>query len=183
MRAEGVLRSPLTDSETSSDQGIHAKMSPTTTTFGRDKSLRLCEKSLGFFHTAEGSCRTCEGSFPRPKNRTKYNYANAVDEIMSRIVQHHDRWRGDRNTPPTPTSARTRSPARLTRSRRSASTTRPAISPPWTAFGRVQDQAWKHSGQTGPLDEYTYGYDAAGNRTSRTNAVDAVLSESYQYDS
>ncbi|MEI7764465.1 MAG: hypothetical protein WCI85_14610, partial [Comamonadaceae bacterium] len=65
---------PQTDYETSSEQGIHAKMSPTLMTFGHAKSLRLCEKSHGFFHTGEGSWRTPGGFFLRPKNRTKYQY-------------------------------------------------------------------------------------------------------------
>jgi hypothetical protein len=43
-------------------------------------------------------------------------------------------------------------------------------------FGRVIDQLWTSYGENpGVLDEYTYTYDRAGNRTSRGNATDAAL--------
>ena len=59
-------------------------MSPTTMTFGRDKSLRPFEKSQGFFQMGEGSWQSFEGLFPSPKNRTKYQYdanGNLVETI------------------------------------------------------------------------------------------------------
>ena len=41
----------------------------------------------------------------------------------------------------------------------------------WDRFGRVVDQAWQQYDQNGEiqavLDEYTYAYDASGNRTAR----------------
>jgi YD repeat-containing protein len=50
-------------------------------------------------------------------------------------------------------------------------------------FGRVVDQLWASYGQNpATLDEYTYTYDRAGNRTSRTNALDSALSETYGYN-
>jgi RHS repeat-associated protein len=48
-------------------------------------------------------------------------------------------------------------------------------------FGRVIDQKWQDACGT-PVDEYTYTYDAAGNRTSRGNAKCSSLSETYAYD-
>ncbi len=64
----------MTGHEASSNPEIHAKMSPMTMIFGRDESLRLFEKSHGFFQTGEGSRRIPEDFFPSPKNRTKYIY-------------------------------------------------------------------------------------------------------------
>ena len=81
---QGRSSAPLTGCEASSNQGIHAKMSPTTMTFGRDKSLRPFEKSQGFFQMGEGSWQSFEGLFPSPKNRTKYQYdanGNLVETI------------------------------------------------------------------------------------------------------
>jgi len=50
-------------------------------------------------------------------------------------------------------------------------------------FGRVVDQMWNDYDSTpGVADEYTYVYNAAGDRTSRTNALNAALSETYTYD-
>ena len=56
-------------------------------------------------------------------------------------------------------------------------------------FGRIVDQVWAEYGvyplppvPGGMLDEYTYTYDRASNRTSRTNALDWALSEIYAYD-
>jgi hypothetical protein len=43
-------------------------------------------------------------------------------------------------------------------------------------FGRVTDQKWTN-GNNDVLDEYTYTYDASGNRTSRGNVLDTDLSE------
>ena len=80
----GRSSAPLTGCEASSNQGIHAKMSPTTMTFGRDKSLRPFEKSQGFFQMGEGSWQSFEGLLPSPKNRTKYQYdanGNLVETI------------------------------------------------------------------------------------------------------
>jgi YD repeat-containing protein len=49
-------------------------------------------------------------------------------------------------------------------------------------FGRVVDQRWTNAAKTATLDEYAYTYDLAGNRTARTNALSATLSETYGYD-
>ncbi len=49
-------------------------------------------------------------------------------------------------------------------------------------FGRVVDQRWTNAAKTATLDEYAYTYDLAGNRTPRTNALSATLSETYAYD-
>ena len=52
-------------------------------------------------------------------------------------------------------------------------------------LGRVADQLWERYGDDpAVLDEYTYTYDRAGNRTSRANATmtDGSLDESYSYD-
>ena len=70
----------MTGHEASSNPEIHAKMSPMTMIFGRDESLRLFEKSHGFFQTGEGSRRIPEDFFPSPKNRTKYVYGTATDD-------------------------------------------------------------------------------------------------------
>ena len=44
-------------------------------------------------------------------------------------------------------------------------------------FGRVVDQMWKRLRRHAhPLDEYTYTYDRAGNRTARTNALETARS-------
>ncbi len=80
----------MTGHEASSNPGIHAKMSPMTMIFRRDESLRLCEKSHGFFHTGEGSRRIPEDFFPSPKNRTKYAY-DAEGRLLS-ISTLTDTW-------------------------------------------------------------------------------------------
>ena len=50
-------------------------------------------------------------------------------------------------------------------------------------FGRIVDQVWEQYGSSpSVLDEYTYTYDRAGNRTAKTNALDSVLSDTYAYD-
>ena len=56
-------------------------------------------------------------------------------------------------------------------------------------FGRVVDQVWEQyhlSGGNevvdGPVDEYVYVYDRAGNRVSKTNELDHDLDETYVYD-
>ncbi len=54
-------------------------------------------------------------------------------------------------------------------------------------FGNVLQQVWASdgaaSGNAGTLDGYSYTYDESGNRTSDANLKDAVLSETYRYDS
>ena len=40
----------------------------------------------------------------------------------------------------------------------------------------------EYSKNAGVLDEYTYTYDRAGNRTERDNALDSALDETYHYD-
>ena len=52
------------------------------------------------------------------------------------------------------------------------------------AFGRVVQQLWASyaSSPAVALDEYSYTYDQAGNRTSRDNALNPGLDEAYQYD-
>jgi len=50
-------------------------------------------------------------------------------------------------------------------------------------FGRVLDQLWERYGQTPVvLDHYSYTYDRAGNRTSRTNELNHDFDELYDYD-
>jgi RHS repeat-associated protein len=50
-------------------------------------------------------------------------------------------------------------------------------------FGRVVDQIWTdYSGTPTPIDEYTYTYDRAGNRISKTNVLNGDLSETYEYN-
>ena len=51
-------------------------------------------------------------------------------------------------------------------------------------FGRVVDQLWTDYGADPDvvLDRYTYTYDRAGNRTSKTNALNTALSETYDYN-
>ncbi len=51
-------------------------------------------------------------------------------------------------------------------------------------FGRVIDQVWTDYGSDPDvvLDRYTYTYDRAGNRTSKTNELNGNLSETYEYD-
>jgi RHS repeat-associated protein len=52
-------------------------------------------------------------------------------------------------------------------------------------FGRVADQVWKeYSGTPTAIDEYTYTYDRAGNRTSKAVVfkADHSLDEAYTYD-
>jgi YD repeat-containing protein len=52
-------------------------------------------------------------------------------------------------------------------------------------FGRVLDQAWTDYGANPDvtLDEYTYTYDRAGNRTNRNNVLHSAFNETYTYDS
>jgi RHS repeat-associated protein len=50
----------------------------------------------------------------------------------------------------------------------------------WDQFGEVLNQAWKEGSTT--VDGYSYTYSQSGNRLTRANATDAVLSESYGYD-
>ena len=51
-------------------------------------------------------------------------------------------------------------------------------------FGRVVDQIWMDYGADPDvtLDEYTYTYDRAGNRTSRDNELHSAFDEDYTYD-
>ncbi len=51
-------------------------------------------------------------------------------------------------------------------------------------FGRIADQIWTDYGANPNVvfDEYTYTYDRAGNRTSRTNELNHDLDETYEYD-
>ena len=53
-------------------------------------------------------------------------------------------------------------------------------------FSRVHEQVWSSygsaSGTLGAVDGYNYTYDRAGNRTVRENAVDGVMSETYDYN-
>jgi RHS repeat-associated protein len=51
-------------------------------------------------------------------------------------------------------------------------------------FGRVLDQVWTDYGADPDvtLDEYTYTYDRAGARASRTNELNGDLSETYEFD-
>ena len=51
-------------------------------------------------------------------------------------------------------------------------------------FGRVVDQVWTDYGANPDvtLDEYTYTYDRAGNRTSRDNELHSAFDEDYTYD-
>ncbi len=51
-------------------------------------------------------------------------------------------------------------------------------------FGRVVDQLWTDYGADPDivLDRYTYTYDRAGNRTGKANALNTVLSETYDYN-
>ncbi|NLE39844.1 MAG: RHS repeat-associated core domain-containing protein, partial [Pirellulaceae bacterium] len=51
-------------------------------------------------------------------------------------------------------------------------------------FGRVVDQLWTDYGADPDvvLDEYTYTFDRAGNRTSRDNELHAAFDEDYTYD-
>ena len=51
-------------------------------------------------------------------------------------------------------------------------------------FGRVVDQVWTDYGENPDvvLDEYTYTYDRAGNRTSRDNELHSAFDEDYTYD-
>ena len=85
--------------------------------------------------------------------------------------------------------ARTPSPGRITKCRRSSSTTRPTTFADLDRFSRVQDQVWASYGSISggnsrpvPLDGYGYGYDRAGNRTSVGNQTNSALSETYGYD-
>ncbi len=52
----------------------------------------------------------------------------------------------------------------------------------WDRFGRVVNQQWTDGAGTTTLDHYTYTYDYNSNRTSRSNALNSALSESYSYD-
>jgi len=51
-------------------------------------------------------------------------------------------------------------------------------------FGRVVDQIWNDYGADPDVtvDEYTYTYDRAGNRTSRDNELHSAFDEDYTYD-
>ena len=49
-------------------------------------------------------------------------------------------------------------------------------------FGRVVDQNWYNANTHSSTDEFRYGYDRDSNVLSRQNVVDAIFSESYQYD-
>lgn len=51
-------------------------------------------------------------------------------------------------------------------------------------FGRVLDQVWTDYGEDPDvvLDEYTYTYNRAGNRTSRDNELHSAFDEDYTYD-
>jgi YD repeat-containing protein len=46
----------------------------------------------------------------------------------------------------------------------------------------VADQVWSDYGNSTTVDEFQYGYDAAGNVLCRTNAVDSAMSEFYRYN-
>ncbi|MBI1373852.1 MAG: LEPR-XLL domain-containing protein [Phycisphaera sp.] len=52
----------------------------------------------------------------------------------------------------------------------------------WDRFGRIVDQKWTSGDGLTVLDEYTYTYDRASNRTSRGNVLNSALSETYLYD-
>ncbi|MCI0460725.1 MAG: RHS repeat-associated core domain-containing protein [Gemmataceae bacterium] len=49
-------------------------------------------------------------------------------------------------------------------------------------FGRVIDQRWFDTSAEDDLDRFQYGYDRTSNRLYRENALDAVFSELYAYD-
>lgn len=49
-------------------------------------------------------------------------------------------------------------------------------------FGRVADQRWVVAATGAATDRFQYGYDRAGNRTYRDNAVSAAFGEVYTYD-
>ena len=51
----------------------------------------------------------------------------------------------------------------------------------WDRFGRILQQLWKNDAGT-TVDGYTYTYDRAGNRTSKTNTLNSAFSETYTYD-
>jgi len=53
----------------------------------------------------------------------------------------------------------------------------------WDRFGRIIDQRWTNGAETTVLDEYTYTYDMAGNRTSKDNELHSAFDEDYTYDS
>ena len=115
-----------------------------------------------------------------PNGRTLYyNYASAVDQIMSRVSDIFDEFTGQ-------VAACTYLGADTVASE---SYPEPQISLDYSAnnfaaldqFGRVQDQAWTQTGQT--LDGYTYTYDADGNRLTQDNATNSSLDETYTYDS
>ncbi len=48
-------------------------------------------------------------------------------------------------------------------------------------FGRIVDQVWKNASDQ-LIDEYTYTYDRAGNRLTKSNELNHDLDESYVYD-
>ena len=53
---------------------------------------------------------------------------------------------------------------------------------PLDQFGRIVDHVWVRYGQDpGVVDDYTYTYDRAGNRTSRANVLDTALSQLYEW--
>ena len=49
-------------------------------------------------------------------------------------------------------------------------------------FGRVVNQKWYDYGASATRDQYTYGYDRAGNRNYRENTGPAAKDEFYTYD-
>ena len=49
-------------------------------------------------------------------------------------------------------------------------------------FGRVVDQKWYDYGASATRDQYTYGYDRAGNRNYRENTGPSAKDEYYTYD-
>lgn len=51
----------------------------------------------------------------------------------------------------------------------------------WDRFGRILQQLWKNNAGT-TVDGYTYTYDRAGNRMSKTNTLHSAFSETYSYD-
>ncbi len=51
----------------------------------------------------------------------------------------------------------------------------------WDRFGRITGQEWRKTDNT-LVDGYSYTYDRAGNRTSRTNLLNSAYSETYEYD-
>ena len=50
-------------------------------------------------------------------------------------------------------------------------------------FGRVVDQNWYDATTGASTDDFQYGYDRDNNAQNKQNALDAIFSELYQYDS